>query len=77
MAAKPPQLDEAEATKILMAGLKVHYDDLSEAQNQTSRKTDCRVRHQYRQNPAQCELNRRGGPIRRFFDRPVLENPTL
>jgi hypothetical protein len=32
MAAKPPQLDEAEATKILMAGLKVRYDDLSEAQ---------------------------------------------
>ena len=28
----PPQLDEAEATKHLMAGLKVRYDDLSEAQ---------------------------------------------
>ena len=32
MAAKPPQLDKAEATKTLMAGLKVRYDDLSEAQ---------------------------------------------
>jgi DNA polymerase/3'-5' exonuclease PolX len=29
--------------------------------DQTSRKTDCRVRRQYRQNPAQRQLNRRGG----------------
>jgi hypothetical protein len=28
----PPQLDEVEATKHLMAGLKVRYDDLSEAE---------------------------------------------
>ena len=74
MAAKPPQLDEAEATKILMAGLKVRYDDLSEAQIKRLEKLTA----EYVANIAKILLNANGtgeaGPIRRFFDRPVLEN---
>jgi hypothetical protein len=62
-------------TKILMSGLKVRYDDLSEAQIKRLERLTAEYVANIAKIPAQRELNRRGGSGG-FFDRLVLENST-